>query len=205
MAAREIGIFSLPVAIAPGELLPLHVFEERYKTLIGDCLRDDSPFLLLFKDEQGARELGCTARVIEVLARHDDGRMEIVVEGEELLRVVELTRGQAYSTALVEPVDDDLAAERERDAALELYRAFAEGSGMDTRDDHIQELDSPLSYAILARIDVPPAEKQNVLELRSERERLMAVTELLARGLQGLKQMGEIRARAQTNGRVPLG
>ena len=200
--AHEIGIFALETVLSPGELLPLHVFEERYKALIGECLEKDGSFLVLYTDEAGTRELGCTASVVEVIERFEDGRMNIVVEGAELVQVVELTRGRPYTTALVEPVADDPEAGEERDAAVSMYRRFAAAAGLEAEDD-IEAEEGPLSYAIMARVDFPAAEKQGVIEMRTERERLMALVELLARGMQALQRVEEIRKRAQTNGKVP--
>jgi len=200
--ASEIGIFALGTVLSPGELMPLHVFEDRYKELIGECVDQERPFLLLYTDEAGTRELGCTANVVEVLEQFEDGRLNIVVEGEKLVKVVELTRGRSFTTALVEPVADDLDVGQERDAALTMYRQFAEAAGLEPEDD-IESDDDALSYAIMARVDFPPAEKQGVVEMRSERERLMALVELLARGMQALQKIEEIRRRAQANGKMP--
>ena len=205
MGTREIGIFALGTVLAPGELLPLHIFEERYKQLIGDSLETGEPFLLLFSDDDGTREIGCAASVIEVLQRYDDGRLNIVVEGGDLLRVVEMTRGKAYATGMVEDVADDTAAGDERDAALQLYRTFAAASGLETEDDDLESHERPLSYTIMSRVDFPAADKQRILEMRSERDRLMALVELLSRGLQSIQQIEQIRKRAQTNGKVPHG
>jgi Lon protease-like protein len=200
--ASEIGIFALGTVLSPGELMPLHVFEDRYKELIGECVDQERPFLLLYTDEAGTRELGCTARVVEVLERFEDGRMNIVVEGEQLVKVVQLTRGRSFTTGLVEPVPDDLEVGEERDAALTMYRRFAAAAGLEPQDD-IESEDDALSYAIMARVDFPPTDKQGVVELRSERERLMALVELLERGMQALKKIEEIRKRAQANGKIP--
>ena len=142
--------------------------------------------------------------MIEVLQRYDDGRMNIVVEGGDLLRVVEMTRGKAYATGMVEDVADDTAAGDERDAALQLYRTFAAASGLETEDD-LESHERPLSYLIMSRVDFPAADKQKILEMRSERDRLMALVELLGRGLQSIQQIEQIRKRAQTNGKVPHG
>ena len=204
MATREIGIFALPTVLVPGERMPLHIFEERYKRLIGDCLEDEEEFLLLYTDEEGTRELGCSARVEEVLERLDDGRMNIVVAGAEVLRVTEITRGRDYTTALVEPADEDLSIGEEAGPVLDLYRQIAAAGGGDPDEDMLA-VGEPLSYAIMARVDFPAAEKQRVLELRTESERLMAIVDLLARGLQAIAQIEEIRERAQTNGKVPHG
>jgi Lon protease-like protein len=204
MATREIGIFALPTVLVPGERMPLHIFEDRYKRLIGDCLKQEDDFLLLYTDEDGTRELGCAARVEEVLDQLEDGRMNIIVAGTELLRVMEITRGRQYTTALVEPAPEDLSTGEETGPVLDLYRQIAAAGGGDPEEDLLAGA-QPLSYAIMARVDFPAPEKQRVLELRSESERLMAIVDLLARGLQALAQIEEIRERAQTNGKVPHG
>jgi Lon protease-like protein len=204
MATREIGIFALPTVLVPGERMPLHIFEERYKRLIGDCLEAEEEFLLLYADEDGTRELGCAARVEEVLDQLEDGRMNIVVAGTDVLQVKEITRGRQYTTALVEPAAEDLVTGEETGPVLDLYRQIAAAGGGDPEEDLLAG-EEPLSYAIMARVDFPAAEKQRVLELRTESGRLMALVDLLARGLQALAQIEEIRERAQTNGKVPHG
>jgi len=204
MATREIGIFALPTVLVPGELMPLHIFEPRYRELIGECLESGDQFLLLFSDDEGTREVGCSAEVTEVLERFDDGRLNIVVQGVDVLRVVEITRGRSFTTAVAEEADEDLAAGDEAEAALELYRQIAAAGGGDP-DEDVGSLPAPLSYTIMARVDFPAAEKQRVLELRSERERMMAIIDLLARGLQALTRIEQIRERAAGNGKVPPG
>jgi Lon protease-like protein len=204
MANREIGIFALPTVLVPGELMPLHIFEPRYRELIGECLDTGDEFLLLYSDEEGTRDVGCTAEVTQLLERFDDGRMNIVVQGVEVVRVVEITRGRSFTTAIAAEADEDLGVGDEGEAALELYRQIAAAGGGDPEED-LTELPTPLSYAIMARVDFPAAEKQRVLELRSERERMMAIIDLLARGLQTLAKIEQIRERAAGNGRVPPG
>ena len=121
-----------------------------------------------------------------------------------MLRVTEITRGREYTTALVEAAADDLSTGEETGPVLDLYRQIAAAGGGDPDEDMLAG-EGPLSYAIMARVDFPAAEKQRVLELRTESERLMAIVDLLARGLQALAQIEEIRERAQTNGKVPHG
>jgi len=204
MATREIGIFALPTVLVPGERMPLHIFEDRYKQLIADCLDQDAEFLLLYTDDDGTREVGCAARVDGVIDELDDGRMNILVEGTEVMQVVEITRGRAYTTAMADEADDDLSAGDETAPVLDLYRRIAAAGGGDPEED-LAESGWPLSYAIMARVDFPAAEKQRVLELREETARLMAIIELLARGLQALEQIEQVRKRAETNGKVPHG
>jgi ATP-dependent Lon protease len=202
MSAREIGLFPLASVLVPGELMPLHIFEERYKSLVADCREDDGEFALLYSDAEGAREVGTTARVVEVLETFDDGRMNIVIQGGEVVRVVALTRGRAYLTGNVEQAEDDPSAGDEASSALDLYRRIAEATGQEPDPEVRETPPGALSYAIAARVDFPAAEKQRILEERTEHGRLMVIVELLARGLENIAMAARIQSRAQGNGKV---
>jgi Lon protease-like protein len=202
MSAREIGLFPLASVLVPGELMPLHIFEERYKSLVADCRERDGEFALLYSDADGAREVGTTARVVEVLETFDDGRMNIVIQGGEVVRVVELTRGRSYLTGNVEQAEDDPSAGDEATSALDLYRRIAEATGQEPDPEVRETPPGALSYAIAARVDFPAAEKQRILEERTEHGRLMVIVELLARGLENIAMAARIQSRAQGNGKV---
>jgi len=201
MSDREIGLFPLGAVLVPGELMPLHIFEDRYKRLIGDCEQHGQEFALLYADDDGARELGCTAELVEVTERFEDGRLNIVVRGGEVVRVVELTRGRSYITGRVEAVPDDEEAGEEASAAVDLYRKVAEVTGNEP-DAAISTDDAVVSYAIAARVEFPATEKLRILEQRTERGRLMVIIELLTRALENLAIAAEVKERAQTNGKV---
>lgn len=202
MSGREIGLFPLAAVLVPGELMPLHIFEERYKRLIRDCEHEAQEFAILYADDDGTREVGCTAEIVEVTERFDDGRLNLVVRGGEVVRVLELTRGRMYTTGRVEPVaDEEEDAAGEAKSALALYQQVAEATGNEPDPAVTPDLDR-ISYAIAARVEFPPVEKLRLLEERSERARLMVIVELLARGLENLAAAAEIRERAHTNGKV---
>ena len=104
--AVELPIFELPLVLLPGELLPLHIFEERYKRMIDRCLEQGEPFGVVFRDtEGGARRVGCEARVTEVTERFDDGRLNIVVTGERPFRVLDRFEASEFPAGEVEPVE----------------------------------------------------------------------------------------------------
>ena len=104
-ATNELPLFELPIVLLPGELMPLHIFEERYKRMIAHCVEAGEPFGVVLRDDDGsARRIGCTARVTEVLEQFDDGRMDIVVTGEEPFRVLERFDGADYPAGEVEAV-----------------------------------------------------------------------------------------------------
>src|SRR5918992_2873968 len=103
----EIGLFPLPMVLLPTEQVPLHIFEERYKELIGECIEEDRAFGLLYADADGIQEVGTSASIVEVLTRFDDGRMNVLVEGGERFRVLELTSGRSFQTGTTLPLLDD--------------------------------------------------------------------------------------------------
>ena len=124
----ELGLFPLGIVLLPTEQLPLHIFEERYKELVDECLEQDGEFGLVYADDDGLRDLGTRARVVEVLTRFEDGRLNILVEGGERFRLIELTDGRSFSTGLVTPIEDvdDPAEAAAVDEALRLFGLLRE-------------------------------------------------------------------------------
>src|SRR5438067_5011812 len=129
----ELGLFPLPIVLVPTERIPLHIFEPRYRELIEECVENEDEFGLALSTGDGAvHEVGTRAAVSQVLEVLDDGRMNIVVEGGDRFRLLELTRGRTFTTAIVEEVADDEDEPRdEEDAerALQLFRELATVAG----------------------------------------------------------------------------
>jgi Lon protease-like protein len=201
----ELGLFPLGIVLLPTEQLPLHIFEERYKELIGECLENGREFGLVYADDEGLREFGTRTRVAEVLTRFDDGRLNILVEGGERFRLTELTDGRSFSTGLVEPIEDvdDPAGSPAVDEALRLFealRALTE-SAVDVPDRDA----SQLSYALAAKVELPAIAKLSLLGETSERARMEQVQELLANALLVAQRVRRAAERASGNGRVDLG
>jgi ATP-dependent Lon protease len=202
-AVPEIGLFPLELVLLPTERVPLHIFEDRYKELIGECLAEGSEFGLVLETDEGLREVGTRTAVLEVIHTFDDGRMNVIVEGHDRFRIARMTEGRSFHTAEVETIDDDEEVPTDGDIAqvLEVFRrlvAVAEA----------QEIDEPeagsgtLSFQLAARVDFGHELKQELLELRSERRRLQRLAELLERAVAGLAREAEVRERASGNGKV---
>jgi len=196
----EIGLFPLGIVLLPTERVPLHVFEPRYRELIGECLESDAEFGLLYADEDGVREVGTMARVAEVLERFDDGRLNVLVEGGRRFRVERLTRGRSFMTAAVEQVDDGVdAVEAETSSrAAGAFRALAALAGVEAEDP--DESSPHLSFELAAQVELVPDAKQQLLESVSEQERLELVTELLDAVRHTLIATRELGDRAKRNG-----
>jgi Lon protease-like protein len=199
----EIGLFPLGIVLLPTEQVPLHIFEPRYRALITECLEEEREFGLVFADEDGLRAIGTRAGVTEVLERFEDGRLNIVVEGRERFRLVDVTEGEdTYHTGEVEPIVDDTDP-AETDAverALVLFRRLVDLTGIEIEEP---DSDSPqLSFELAARFEFAPALKQELLQSTSERLRIERLCELLDTAADLLQRQQEVAARAATNGKV---
>jgi Lon protease-like protein len=200
----EIGLFPLGIVLLPTEQVPLHIFEPRYRDLITQCLENDREFGLVFADDDGLRAIGTRAAVTEVLERFDDGRLNIVVEGGERFRLVEVSEGQSFHTGEIEPVVDetDPADEGTKEQALELFRRLVELTGSDVEEPDEVDAAGGLSFVLAARFEFAPPVKQELLQTTSERVRLERLCELLENAVELVVRQEEIAGRARTNGKV---
>jgi ATP-dependent Lon protease len=199
----ELGLFPLPIVLAPTERIPLHIFEPRYRELIDECVENETEFGLALSTGDGAvHEVGTRARVADVLELLDDGRMNVIVEGGERFRLLELTSGRTFTTGVVEPVvdEDDPADEADAERALELFRelaALAE-SDVDIPDPSSTTFDWELS----ARVDFGVDPKQELLAMTSPRLRMVRLVAVLETSLEALRAELVLRERAGQNGKV---
>ena len=201
----ELGLFPLPLVLLPSEQVPLHIFEDRYQELIAECLEDESEFGLVFADDDGIREVGTTAVVIEVLTRFEDGRMNIVVEGRDRFKLLELTSGRSFHTGEVTPLVDSgepaTAASVER--ALALFERLRE---LTHSEVEVPEAGTArLSYVLASRVELAAEVKLELLEQVSERVRLNRMCELLELAALSVERQRRAAERAATNGKVDLG
>jgi Lon protease-like protein len=199
---EEIGLFPLGMVLLPGERVPLHIFEPRYRELIGECLEEEREFGLVLADDDGMRDVGTTAAVVEVLERFGDGRLNIVVEGRERFRVVSETDGRSFRTARVSALEEetDEPTDDEVERVLAAYRRLAAEAEADA--DEPDPAVASIAYWLASRVDFGPDVKQEILELPSERERVVRLAELLDRAREALRWARTARERAQGNGRV---
>jgi Lon protease-like protein len=198
---EELGLFPLGTVLLPTERIPLHIFEHRYQELIGECLDLETQFGLVFADDGGMRTIGTRASVVDVLDRFDDGRLNIAIEGHERFRIVAETSGRSFLTAEVEPVgDEEVDSERAvRERALERFRKL--GRVVETDVDEPDPDSGVLSFELAARVDFGPERKQELLELRSEPERLRIVSDLLERATEAITLERALAEAAAQNGR----
>ena len=194
-------LFPLGLVLIPHELVPLHIFEERYKQMIGECIDGDSEFGIVWLSDDGLKEVGCSARVTKVLESFEDGRMNVLVEGTTPFRLLRRIDDLPYPAGDVEPLADE--DQREGDAAaIESARKryadlVAEVTDERPEPEALAELDA---YGMAATLDVALEAKQMLLELRSERGRLEQLEALFSEALGRIRHAERAAERAQGNG-----
>ena len=202
---NELGLFPLSLVLLPTEQVPLHIFEERYKDLIEECLDDDAEFGIVYADESGIREIGTRAAVLEVLTRFEDGRMNILIEGGDRFELRELTSGRSFQTGDILPIEDvdDSADASTVERARALFDRLRE---MTSSEIAVPDADTPqLSYVLAARVELAAEAKLELLAETSEKTRLERVCQLLEEAAVTIERQRRAAERAATNGKVELG
>jgi Lon protease-like protein len=203
--SSEFPLFPLSLVALPGELIPLHIFEERYKTMMNECLRDESEFGIVWLSEDGLREVGCAVKIEQVLERMEDGRMNLLTRGTRPFRVVERQAHLAYPAGLIEFVEDrDERIDRDLEEAAHATYADLVKRATDNDPDPA-ELAEMSAYAMAATVDFGLDAKQGLLDLRSENARLRLVIRLFRAALKRLDFVDRAQARARSNGKVRFG
>jgi Lon protease-like protein len=196
-------LFPLGIVMLPTELVPLHIFEERYKLMIGECLAEDREFGIVWMSDEGLADVGCAGRVTQVLEEMEDGRRNILVRGTRPFRLLERIPDLPYPAGTIELLEDDPAdddAPDARESARERYAALVERVTERRPDD--EELDALDAYGMAATIEFAPSPKQELLAERSEQRRLELVSEMLDSTLKKLDKSDRAGEVARTNGKL---
>jgi ATP-dependent Lon protease len=204
MRPDRIPLFPLNVVLFPGEKLPLHIFEPRYRRMVRECLESRLPFGMLLALPNGVAHVGCTAEILQVTKRFDDGRMDILTVGRDPYRIVDLLTDDPLLEGTVDYLEDDdcILEAQNREELLELYEAcytllFA-GVPTNLQDAEPQVL----SFAISGELPMDLLWKQQILELRSEAERQVRLLAYLREWALHLQKIDTLRHRGEGNGRA---
>jgi Lon protease-like protein len=201
----ELPLFPLDLVALPSELVPLHIFEERYKTMIGECLEQESEFGIVWLSDEGLKPTGCACVVAQVLERMPDGRMNIVCRGTRPFRLLERVEHHAYPAGAVEWLEDKTEEldEPTLTAARDAYNDLVEQATDEPAEP--EKLASMSAYDMAATVDFGLDAKQGLLDLRSENARLRLVTRLFRAAIKRLDFIERAQARARSNGKVRFG
>lgn len=198
-------LFPLGIVALPTEGVPLHVFEDRYKRMVAECMREGGEFGILWLAQDELKPVGCACEIERVLERDEDGNLDVLARGTQPFRVIERQRGGPYPAGVVEALGD---VQEEPDLELaqvarELYGTLVE-QATDKRlsEGELAELDA---YAMAGTVEFEPEGKQQLLELRSENGRMRLLTVLLRAAIRRLELIDRAQARARSNGKVRFG
>lgn len=187
--------------LLPGEPVPLHIFEPRYKEMVRVCLDADAPFGILYASESNLAQVGCTARIHRVAARYDDGRLDIIAVGEDRFGIEEVHRDRPFLTADVHAVEDggDEADMADRQQLIARHMKLLEIAGEEPRPDRYEGV-ANLSFLVgrNAGLDLP--DKQALLEMATEADRVRFLADHLGALLVRLEKARSFRDRARGDG-----
>jgi Lon protease-like protein len=196
---QSLPLFPLGLVLLPHEKVPLHIFEDRYRVMIGECLDRESEFGIIWLSDDGLRDVGCTARIERVLERFDDGRLNILVEGADPFRLVRRIDDLPYPAGEVTLLDDELDGDAETlDSVRSTYGDLVErATEARPEEEDLGRLDA---YGMAATLDVALDAKQSLLEQRAESDRLDALKDLFAAAIERIELVEKAAERSRGNG-----
>jgi Lon protease-like protein len=201
MQETLLPLFPLEVVLLPANVLPLHIFEDRYKEMIGEAIRNQSEFGMVQASEKGILNVGCSATVLEVLKEYPDGRMDIVCGGSRRFEVLYLNEEKPYLRGAVNFFDDDEGREpaprSARILAIACYELQRKQEGADRATPDVD--DPQLSFKVVQFISDLEF-RQTLLTLRSEAERLAHINQFFPQHLANLQRAAHVKKVAPTNG-----
>jgi Lon protease-like protein len=205
LVSQGFPLFPLGIVALPHESVPLHIFEQRYRTMIERCLqaKPGTPgreFGILWLSEQELKPVGCACELERVVERMDDGRLNILARGTRPFRLLERQDDLPYPAGVVEFLSEpeEELDTRARDAARSLYRELV----MEATD---REIEAMSAYSMAATVDFEVDAKQELLELRSENARLRLLSQLIETALERMELLERAQVRALSNGKVRFG
>jgi len=199
---RDFPLFPLGLVALPSELVPLHIFEERYKTMIARCLEEESEFGIVWLADDGLRPIGCACAIAEVLERMPDGRLNLVARGTRPFRIEARQEELAYPAGTIEFLFD---REEEVDpaAAAGAHAAYTDLVEQATdRTPDADEIAGMSAYEMAATVEFGLDAKQGLLDLRSETARMKLFTRLCRAAIKRLDFIDRAQSRARSNGKV---
>jgi Lon protease-like protein len=199
MQAKLLPLFPLQVVVFPRTPLPLHIFEERYKEMVGEAIRDKSEFGIVLTKEDGILNAGCTVVVDRILKSHPDGRMDVLTRGVRRFEIVMLNQEKSYLRGEVAYFDDDESGPADTEVRSEALRLHQSWMDLQERTTEVELGDAQLSFQLAQGIEDLDF-LHFLLRSRSEPLRLKKLTEFLSEYVPRQRQTAMMRKLAPLNG-----
>jgi Lon protease-like protein len=199
--AKLLPLFPLQMVVFPRTQLPLHIFEDRYKEMVGEAIENKSEFGIVLAKDEGIVNAGCTVVVERVITRYEDGRLDIVTCGARRFEIVLLNQEKSYLRGEVDFFDDDelgpVPDQLQHDALLR-YRSLLELGEMRGYSDPVLS-DPQLSFQLAQAVQDLDFQSM-LLRSRSEADRLKQLSAFLAQYVPRIKQTAKMKKLAPLNG-----
>jgi Lon protease-like protein len=194
-------LFPLEIVVFPGAPLPLHIFEPRYKEMIGECLSQERPFGMVRTKESALSAIGCSARILTVLKKYEDGRLDIAAEGAQRFEIIQVNQERSFLQAEVAFFEDEpsIVSKSAADTVVQLHEQLFAIMGQTVEVDPDAAY---LSYRLAQELPVDLDFKQTLLEMKSEAERVEILTEYYRATIPKVENSLRVRQRASGNGHV---
>ena len=201
-SATRIPLFPLNIVLFPGQAVPLHIFEPRYKEMTRHCLDTQSAFGIVLADEGKMARTGCSAIIVKILKEYEDGRSDILIAGQNAFRLIHTYSEKAYAEADVEFLEDDFTetdsavSARLEDLCNQCHQLlYGEDAPRFETEGGIS-----LAYHAASELPVDVATRQSLLEIRSEAQRQARLVAYLAEWYPQLQRREHVRGKAAGNG-----
>jgi len=194
-------LFPLEIVLFPGAPLPLHIFEPRYKEMIAECLEQKRPFGMVRVKENALASVGCSATILNVIKKYEDGRLDIAAEGVQRFEIDRLNQERAYLQGEITYFDDEPSqvGNEPKETLIRLHEQLFSILGQNTEVE--REVPS-LSFHLANELPVDLDFKQALLEMKSEAERIETLTEYYRATIPKVEKTLQARDRAGRNGHV---
>jgi len=196
-----LALFPLDVVLFPGVPLPLHIFEPRYKEMINECLEQKKPFGMVRANKEALAEVGCTAVILSVVKKYEDGRLDISTEGKQRFEIIQLNQERSFLQGEVVFFDDEpgTVADADRQTAMQLHEQLFTILGQQTE---IEQKRPSVSFQLAHELPVDLDFKQALLEMKSESERVETLIEYYKATIPKVERTLRVREKASGNGHV---
>lgn len=202
-------LFPLGVVLLPGMVMPLHIFEERYKVMINRCIENKEKFGIVYYNGNKICENGCSAEIINVIKSSEDGKLDILIEGKKRFKIENTNSYELYLQGDIEYYDDEYeltgeSVEKSKKEAIKLLSEIMSIYGNDIEEINFETFDAKtVSFLVTANSAFTMDEKQSFLEMINTKERIEKAVKSLKILVDRIKVAKEIEEIIQSNGYLP--
>ena len=178
--SKTIKIFPIGLTVLPKDIVPLHIFEERYKILVRNCIDEDDVFGMVFRDRnKNIRQYGCIVKVSSVENQYSDGRLDIIVEGYERFKIISSKKNEELWTSNIEIIEEEMNKNDDK-LFSKVFDKYLQLLILMGKDEFIQqEISKKNSFDLTRNVLLPNKIKQKLISLNSENERLLFIEKIL--------------------------